>query len=114
MKNGVFIFACRRRRLRFFRKNQRRRRLSRSAYTSIPYELLRMIFQYLIIFDIYHAFYALNSAFNSLIKGEQLDFYLPEKMLLKYAMFAVEHILPNLAKEKLRTIQINHNTLFGI
>jgi len=79
---------------------------------NLPYELLRMIFQYLTIFDIYHAFYDLNSAFNSLIKGEQLDFYLPEKMLLKYAMFAVEHILLNLGKEKLRTIEINHNTLF--
>jgi len=75
-------------------------------------ELLHMIFPYLTIFDIYHAFYALNSAFNSLIKGEQLDFYLTEKMPLQYGMFAVEHILPNLGKEKLRTIEINHNTLF--
>lgn len=75
-------------------------------------ELLHMIFQYLTIFDIYHAFYALNSSFNSLIKGEQLDFYLTEKMPLKYAMFAVEHILLNLGKEKRRTIEINHNTLF--
>ncbi len=75
-------------------------------------ELLHMIFRYLTIFHIYHAFYALNSAFNSLIKSEQLDFYLTEKMPLKYAMFAVEHILLNLGKEKRRTIEINHNTLF--
>jgi len=64
------------------------------------------------IFDIYHEFYALNSAFNSLIKSEQLEFYLTEKMPLKYAMFAIEHILLNLGKEKRRTIEINHNTLF--
>jgi len=63
-------------------------------------------------FDIYHGFYALNSAFNSLIKSEELDFQLTEQMPLKHAMFAVEKILPNLSKDKLRTIEINHNTIF--
>jgi hypothetical protein len=32
-------------------------------------------------------------------------------MPLKHAMFAVEKILPNLSKDKLRTIEINHNTI---
>lgn len=79
---------------------------------NLPNELLLMIFRYLTIFDIYHAFYGLNSVFNLLITGEQLDFHLTEKMSLENTIFVVEEILPNLGKNTLRMIEINHNTFF--
>lgn len=75
---------------------------------NLPNELLLITFRYLSTFDIYHAFYSLNSRFNILIKNEQLGFHLTEKM----TMFAVQQILPNLGKNKLRTIEINQNTIF--
>jgi hypothetical protein len=79
---------------------------------NLPDELLFMIFRYLSTFDIYYAFYSLNSTWNSLIKNEEFNFYLTEKFSVKHAMFAVEQILPNLGKGKLRMIGINHNPVF--
>jgi hypothetical protein len=79
---------------------------------SLPNELLLMMFRYLTTFDIYYAFYTMNSAFNSLIKNEQLNFDLIEQMPLDHAIFAVEQILPNLSEGKLKSIEITHNTVF--